>query len=163
VTKTLVRAPEDSAAAERLGCRFGQAVRGDRELVVGAGPDEWLILSPPGRRPALASGLPRSEPELVTVVDVTHAGVLLRLSGPNADQVLAKVCSIDLSDAVTPSGRAFRSSVARLACLVIRDDTETIRSYLIHGDRSSGQYLVDTLLGVGGELGIDMDGFPCGT
>ena len=36
--------------------------------------------------------------------------------------LLAKVCAIDLSDAVTPNGAAFRSSVGKLATDVVGDD-----------------------------------------
>jgi len=159
-TKVLVHAAEDSPAAAILGCSFGRSRWSGGELVIGAGPDQWLVLSPPGHPPVAAAQLDPTGSELVTVVDVTHAGVLFRLSGAEADRVLAKVCSIDLSDGVTPPGRAFRSSVARMASLVVRDDTEGVRSYLIHSDRSAGQYLFDTLVGVGAELGLEVDGFP---
>ena len=36
--------------------------------------------------------------ELVTATDVTHGRALVRLTGPRAADVLAKVCGIDLSE-----------------------------------------------------------------
>ena len=76
----------------------------------------------------------------------------MRLSGSSAASVLAKVCGIDLSDDVTPDGAAFRTSVAALATDVIRDDLGGTRSYLLHCERSSGQYLFDALLRAGAEF-----------
>src|SRR6266496_2998845 len=58
---------------------------------------------------------------------------------------------------VGADGAAFRSSVASLATDVIRDDLAT-RSYLLHCERSSGQYLFDMLLRSGAEFGIEIDG-----
>ncbi len=76
-----------------------------------------------------------------------------------AAQTLNKLCAIDLSDRVTPDGTAFRSSVAKLATDVVRDDFDGTRSYLLHCERSSGQYLFDVLLDAGREFGIEPDGF----
>jgi glycine cleavage system aminomethyltransferase T len=49
--------------------------------------------------------------------------------------------------------------VAKLATDVIRDDIRLERSYLLHCERSSGQYLYDALLDAGREFGIEPDGF----
>ncbi len=69
------------------------------------------------------------------------------------------MCGIDLSEMATPDGAAFRSSVAALATDVVRDDVAGARSYLLHCERSSGQYLFDALLTAGRDLGIEIDGF----
>jgi glycine cleavage system aminomethyltransferase T len=58
----------------------------------------------------------------------------------------------------TPDGAAFRSSVAALATDVVRDDVSGARSYLLHCERSSGQYFFDALLTAGRDLGIEIDG-----
>jgi sarcosine oxidase gamma subunit len=77
--------------------------------------------------------------------------------------VLAKLCGIDLGEGITPDGAAFRTSVAALATDVIRDDLVTAgghaRSYLLHCERSSGQYLFDAVLRAGAKFGIQIDGF----
>jgi heterotetrameric sarcosine oxidase gamma subunit len=164
--KVRVRAELGSPAAAALACAFGSARREGMSLVIGSGPDEWLLLSPAGRRPPLLESIPASDGRdpaaggLVSVVDVTHAGVLLRLTGADAAELLSRVCAVNLSDKTAPSGSAFRSSVARIVCDVVRDDVDGLRSYLLHGDRSSGQYLFDSLLEVGREFGIDVDGYP---
>ncbi|MGO8961154.1 MAG: sarcosine oxidase subunit gamma [Streptosporangiaceae bacterium] len=171
--KLQLRALPAGRAAAAVGVAFGRAARdGDGTLVVGSGPGEWLLIGVPGRSTALTARLERiaaaAQPsgESVTWVDLTHGRALMRLTGLSAPAVLAKVCGIDLSDDVTPDGAAFRSSVASLATDVIRDDlggngdgAKRTRSYLLHCERSSGQYLFDALLRAGREFGIEPDGF----
>jgi hypothetical protein len=53
-----------------------------------------------------------------------------------------------------------RGSVARLVTDVVRLEHEAVSGYLVHCERSSGQYLFDSLLDAGGEFGIEIDGCP---
>jgi sarcosine oxidase, subunit gamma len=172
LTKLQVRAPIGGRAAAALGACFGRAARVGRvgngtagTLVVGSGPGEWLLLAAPGRAAdldldAIAAQAPG---ESVTWVDQTHGRALVRLSGKHGPSLLAKLCGIDLGEDITPDGAAFRTSVAALATDVIRDDLPgaegSIRSYLLHCERSSGQYLFDAMLRAGAEFGIEIDGF----
>ena len=154
LTKIQVRAPIDGPAAAALGVRFGRAARdASGTLVVGSGPGEWLLLAGPSADP----DPPPADPS-ASWVDLTHGRALIRLNGKSAPTVLAQVCGVDLSDTVTPNGAAFRTSVAALATDVIRDDRDA-PSYLLHCERSSGQYLFDALLRAGADLGIEIDGF----
>jgi heterotetrameric sarcosine oxidase gamma subunit len=174
LTKVQLRAPAAGQTAAALGVPFGRAARNPAGmLVVGSGPGEWLVIAPPGQGRQLTAGLARlaaSAPdEPVTAVDLTHGRALIRLTGSRSADVLAKVCGIDLSDDITPDGASFRSSVAALATDVIRDDRRDpagdapgeagrARSYLLHCERSSGQYLFDALLRSGEEFGIEVAG-----
>ncbi len=163
--KVLVHAEPDGRAAAALAVPFGRSRRDEGgTFVVGSGPGEWMLLGAVGTGGALAAqagALP--DDRLVTAVDVTHGRALLRLTGPDAPALLAKVCAVDLRDRVTPDGAAFRSSVAKLATDVVRDDRDATSSYLLHCERSSGQYLFDALLDAGAEFGVDVDGFSEGT
>lgn len=174
LTKVQLRAPVGGQAAAALGVRFGRAAAGTAgTLVVGSGPGEWLLIAPPGRARALEPERVAAQApgESVTWVDLTHGRALIRLSGSRGPAVLAKLCGIDLGDDITPDGAAFRTSVAALATDVIRDDlvssgdgsartrSHLLRSYLLHCERSSGQYLFDTMLRAGAEFGIEVDGF----
>jgi heterotetrameric sarcosine oxidase gamma subunit len=169
LAKVSVRARADGVMARALGIPFGRAARDSAgALVVGSGPGEWLVLGPIGTGRALLGRLgaltaKADGQELVTILDLTHGRALLRLTGTRAAAVLAKLCGIDLADASTPTGAAFRSSVAKLVTDVVRDDQENpagpVRSYLLHCERSYGQYLFDALLEAGAEFGIDIDGF----
>ena len=69
---------------------------------------------------------------------------------------------VDLADTVTPNLTAFRSWVAKLVTDVVRDDLDAIPSYLLHCERSSGQYLFDVLVDAGADHGLDVTGFVNG-
>lgn len=164
LTKVQLRAPADGQAAAAIGVRFGRAARDPAgTLVVGSGPGEWLLLAGPGLAPELESGLAaitaQASAEHVSWVDLTHGRALIRLTGSGAVNVLARVCGIDLSDEITPNGAAFRTSVASVATDIIRDDLSSARSYLLHCERSSGDYLFGALLRAGTDFGIEIDGF----
>jgi len=49
--------------------------------------------------------------------------------------------------------------VAKQVTDVVRDDQNGERSYLLHCERSSGQYLFDALVDAGVEYDIEVDGF----
>jgi heterotetrameric sarcosine oxidase gamma subunit len=142
-----------------LGVRYGAAAPQDWAgvgvLLVGWSPDEWLALGPPGSQPTLFDRLRRHGG---TVVDVTHAGALLRLTGVRAADLLARECALDLSDRAAPDGSAFRTAVSGVAAGLIRDDTGDTPSYLVHCEWSHGYYLYESLLDAGNGWTIDVDG-----
>ncbi len=162
LAKVLVRASTSGEVARALGVPFGRAARDERgTLVVGSGPGEWLLLAPPDTAPEEIARRVKEVPDegLVSVFDATHGRALMRITGERAADLLAKVCGVDFSDEITPDGAAFRSSVAKLVTDVVRDDQDGVRSYLLHCERSSGQYLFDALVDAGDEFGIEIDGF----
>jgi heterotetrameric sarcosine oxidase gamma subunit len=174
LAKVIVRAGWDGAVSRLLGASFGRAMRQALDtpaptgsavrdvLVVGSGPGEWLVLGPPGEQGRLARTLEAAVAgarELVTVVDVTHGRAVVRLTGIRGRDVLAKECAADLGDEGCPNGAALRGSVGGLITDLVRDDTAGRASYLLHCERSSGQYLFDTLLDAGREFGVEVDGF----
>jgi len=180
LAKVLVRAPFDGASREALGVRFGRTLRTDvgtgEVLLVGSAPGEWLALGAPGTATALQAALEErlaGTGEFTSVLDLTHGRALLRLQGPAATTVLAGVCAIDFADGVTPDGSALRTSVAAVVTDVVRDDrggtqrsgaaapeaNGGVRSYLLHCERSSGQYLWDALLDAGAPSAVEVTGF----
>ena len=165
LAKVLVLASPDGEVARALGVPFGRAARDEHgTLVVGSGPGEWLLLAPPGASAAVAGRVEEvPNEEMVSVFDVTHGRALMRITGAKTVDLLAKVCGIDFSEEVTPDGAAFRSSVAKLVTDIVRDDRDGERSYLLHCERSSGQYLFDALIDAGDEFGIEVEGFAAPT
>jgi len=162
LAKVSVRADADGALADALGVRFRGSRREDGVLVIGSGPGEWLLVGRVGMAPEIAEKVRgQGEGEFATIVDLTHGRALMRLSGRDAARTLAKVCAVDLSDDLTPDGAAFRTSVAKVATDVVRDDAgggAGESSYLLHCERSSGQYLFDCLLDAGMEFGVEPAG-----
>ena len=164
LAKVHVRAPWNGAMAKALGVPFGRASRDAGWLVIGSGPGEWLVLAPPGTAGYVAGRLTEtaagSAPEeFISVIDLTHGRALVRVTGEAAPDLLALLCGVDLDGDMTPDGAAFRSGLAGIATDVIRDDRDGTRSYLLHCERSSGQYLFDSLASAGESLGIGVDGF----
>ncbi len=161
LAKVLVRASTSGEIARTLGVPFGRAARDEHgTLVTGSGPGEWLLLAPPGTSAAVAKRVEEvPDDELVSVFDATHGRAVMRVTGARATDLLAKVCGVDFSEEVTPDGAAFRSSVAKLVTDVVRDDRGAERSYLLHCERSSGQYLFDALIDAGDEFGFEVEGF----
>jgi len=172
LAKVQLRAPWTGAMAKALGVPFGRAARETAALdgrngawlVAGSGPGEWLVLAPPGAAAAVAGWLAAmaadaAGEEFVSMVDLTHGRALVRITGPDAAGLLARLCGADLHDDMAPDGAALRSAVAGVATDIIRDDQATVPSYLLHCERSSGQYLFGALVSAGQELGIGVDGF----
>ncbi|MGH3348835.1 MAG: sarcosine oxidase subunit gamma family protein [Nocardioides sp.] len=156
LAKIAARARPDGPMGEAL------AGHGREVLVTSVVPGEWFVLAAPGEQAAITawlSSLAAPSDGLLTAVDLTHGRALVRLTGRRAHEVLAKECAVDLSDRGCPDGRALRTAVAGLAVDVARDDRQGVPSYLLHCERSSGQYFFDALLDAGSELGIDVDGF----
>jgi heterotetrameric sarcosine oxidase gamma subunit len=169
LAKVHLRAPWNGAMAKALGVPFGRCGREDASpdggwLVVGSGPGEWLILAPPAAAAAVGGWLDTvaadSAPEeFISVVDLTHGRALMRITGPDAAELMARLCGADLHDDMAPDGAALRAPVAGVATDIIRDDRAGVPSYLLHCERSSGQYLFGALVSAGESLGIGVDGF----
>ncbi len=170
--KILIRAGTGSAAAHMLGVSRGRASRDDsRRLVAGIGHEEWLMIGPPGLSiPSHVTASTDGGPELITIVDVTHARALIRIVGTNGAKVMSKLCGIDFGDKASPDNTALRTSVAGLVVELVRSDLANrsrdaagsdvmSRSYLVLCERSAGQYLFDILLDAGEEFGVDIEGF----
>ena len=157
LAKVLVRAAADHAVNTALGTRFGRAAWVDGRLVIGSGPDEWLVLGSPGRAADIARELGDAVRPLtskpVSVVDVTHGRALLRVSGPETLTLLRRVTAVDLDDRLVPNGSALRTSLARVVTDLVRDDVDGAPSFLVHCERSSGRYLQQSLLAAGSSLG----------
>lgn len=154
LTKHVVRADERSAAADRLGVGFGES-RLDRDaLICGSRPGEWLVIGPEAAVGRVTDRLDASD--TVSVVELTHGRALCRLTGPAAPSTLEKVCSLDLSDRMTPDGAVTSGSVAKVTCDLVRNDVDGVPSYLIACDRSFGQYLFDAILDAGAEFMVEV-------
>jgi len=132
---------------------YGRSAREGDWIVAGSGPGEWTLVGPIGTTRSVETE------GFATVIDLTHGRAMMRLTGSRAARVLAKLCPIDLSDRMCPNGAAFRASVANVVTDVLRDDADGVSSYVLHCERSSGQFLFDAVLDAGTEFGIDIDGF----
>jgi heterotetrameric sarcosine oxidase gamma subunit len=81
------------------------------------GPDEWLVLG----------GREEDYPDACAAVDVSANRVCLELSGPEAADVLARGCALDLHPSVFPPGRCAQTLLARAQVILYRTDERTFR------------------------------------
>jgi heterotetrameric sarcosine oxidase gamma subunit len=156
VAKVLVKAPAVPQVEAALGVRFARAAWVGDHLVTGASPGEWLMLAPVGSADGTVqryrSLLADATNGLTSVIDLTHGRALMRVSGKAATDLLRRVTAVDLDDRFVPQGSALRTSLARVVTDVVRDDVAGCPSYLLHCERSSGRYLVESLLAAGADL-----------
>lgn len=108
------------------------------------GPDQWLVLGPPGAGPDIVAQLLGAlEGTHRSIVDVSANRVALELSGPRAKELLSKGCSLDLDPrgGWTP-GRCAQTLLARVP-VILHERTETT-GMLVRP--SFADYLVDWLI-----------------
>lgn len=110
------------------------------DLVWSVSPGEWTVL---GERPERET------------VDLTHVRAMLRLTGSEAATLINRVCGLDLSDGMFPSGAAARTLFAGVATEIIRDDVDDTPSYLIVPSSSFKTYILNVIEDAGAEFGLD--------
>jgi sarcosine oxidase subunit gamma len=142
--------PAAMAAAAALGgplptvpctaSRFGEVE------VLWLGPDEWLVLAPPGRERELAAGLRRAlDPHDGAVTDVSAQRAALEMTGVHVREVLARGCSIDLHPKVTPMGSCVQTLLARAGVVIVVHDSSA-SDFLVLVPASFADYLASWLI-----------------
>lgn len=121
--------------------RPGTSKKLSDRLIWSVSPGEWTVTGP--------------RPDQDPAVDLTHVRVMFRLTGEEARPLLAKVCALDLTDAMFPGGAAARTLVAGVATELVRDDQDRVPSYLILPSRSFGRYVHEVLIDAGAEFGLE--------
>lgn len=163
LAKVEVRSGFNGPTAEKMQTGFGRTHRSEHGvLIAGSGPGQWHVFGDPGTGAEILAQLQDmadSGDELTTVVELTHGRALFRITGAETTQLLNKLCSLEFSDDMVPNGSALRASLGGVVTDMIRDDVDGTLSYLVHCERSSGQYLWDTLVDAGAEYRITETGY----
>jgi sarcosine oxidase subunit gamma len=104
------------------------------------GPDEWLILTAPGEEATIIARLRDALGRVhAAVTDVSGNRARLRLAGPNARNVLAKGCSLDLHPSRFGPGQCAQTLIVRAGAILHQiDDRPTYDLYPL---RSFAEYL----------------------
>ena len=119
------------------------------------GPDEWLLVAPPGEEAKLLQSLSAVIGEVhAAITDVTDSRAVIGLSGPNVRDVLAKGCSLDLHPRVFGPGRCAQSLLAKASILL--HQTDEAPRFDIYVARSYADYLWRWLEDAGTEYGVSV-------
>ena len=104
------------------------------------GPDEWLVLTPPGREAGLAEALRDALSDLfAAVTDLTGGQTVINLRGANVRDVLAKGCTLDLHPRAFGPGRCAQTLVAKAMVTVRQLDESPSFDLIVR--RSFADYL----------------------
>jgi sarcosine oxidase subunit gamma len=109
----------------------GMAVAG-AVTALGLGPDEWLLLLPPGEGAGLAGRLDAATGERHGLaLEASSAWTTLRLAGPAAVELLAGLVAIDLDPPAFAPGRCAATRLGSTRVVLVQvDDTPVFDLHL---------------------------------
>jgi len=132
-----------------------QATSADRALLIWSGPDQFLVLAPRG--PAIE----RTRTAFANIASLSEQSdgrSLIRISGPRARDMLAKVCSLDLHPQAFPVGAAAATSIDHTSVNLWRgEDSSGEAVFYLLVFATFAESLWHTLLDSGAEYGIAID------
>ena len=152
-TRIALRTAEPKALGEALGMTLGSRL--NRATISGAraalhlGPDEWLVVAPPGEAAALmaaGAGQPAS------LVDVSHRSVSIPVAGLHAVEMLNAFVALDLAEAAFPVGMCTRTLFGKAEVILWRTGVDAFR---LDVWRSFAPYVLGCLGEAGREFGVD--------
>ncbi|MDX3529224.1 sarcosine oxidase subunit gamma family protein [Streptomyces sp. ID05-39B] len=149
-----VRLDAKGAAAAAVGLAMdlqlplqpNTVVRAGKLTVLWLGPDEWLLVGPPGSEGDLESRIreaARDEP--VSVTDVSAQRTTLLVTGPRARDLLAHGCPLDLHPRVYGAGRCAQTTLGRTQVVLVARDEPRAGFWVLVRSTFAG-YLADWLL-----------------
>jgi sarcosine oxidase, subunit gamma len=156
--------PSNTAVASAVAAALGFGLPVEPNTVAGAagpgdlvalwlGPDEWLVLGPPGRETeldlALRAALGGAHG---SVVDVSANRTTLELAGAAAREVLEGGCPIDLHPRVFGPGRCAQTLLARANVVLWHLTDEPVPVYRLLVRPSFAAYVVAWLTDALGDV-----------
>jgi len=135
----------------------GAASAGGRIAIWIAPRRLWLVAA--AQDAGSLAGLPDLVAGRAAVTDLSHARVVLRLSGPEARTTLAKLCRIDLHPKAFGPGRTAQTPLGQIPALIhCVDEAQTFDLYLPRSlARSATEMLIDAAAEFGLEIGTRPD------
>ncbi|MBD0841191.1 sarcosine oxidase subunit gamma [Streptomyces sp. TRM68416] len=149
-----VRLDAKGAAAEAVGLTLGlplpiqpnTAVRAGELTALWLGPDEWLLIGPPGSERDLERRIREAaEGEPVSVTDVSAQRTTLLVTGPRARDLLAHGCALDLHPRVFGPGRCAQTTLGRTQVVLVARDEPRAGFWVLVRSSFAG-YLAEWLL-----------------
>ncbi|MFF8970263.1 sarcosine oxidase subunit gamma [Streptomyces sp. NPDC014995] len=149
-----VRLDAKGAAAEAVGLALdlqlplqpNTVVRAGELTALWLGPDEWLLVGPPGGERDLENRIREAAgDEPVSVTDVSAQRTTLLVSGPRVHDLLAHGCRLDLHPRVFGAGRCAQTTLGRTQVVLVARDDPRAGFWVLVRSTFAG-YLADWLL-----------------
>jgi sarcosine oxidase subunit gamma len=159
LTQVNLRLDAKGAAADAVGPALdlqlplepNTVVRAGELVVLWLGPDEWLLVAPPGRERDLESRIRTAAgDEPVSVTDVSAQRTTFLVTGPRARDLLAHGCALDLHPRAFGPGRCAQTTLGRTQIVLVSRD-ETRAGFWVLVRSSFAGYLADWLLDAAAE------------
>lgn len=155
-----LRARADAVGLARVGKVLGArlpsdpntAIDSEHDTVCWLGPDEWLVLTPPGAQAERIEQLREAlDGQFAAITDVSGGYTLLSVAGPRCRELLTKGCTLDLHPRAFQAGQCAQSLLAKAGVLLIARADDHI-DLLVR--RSFADYLWRWLVDASGEYGL---------
>lgn len=110
------------------------------------GPKGWALWS--GRDQAFLADLapPAALNKLAAVTDLADAWVALKLTGPDAEAVLARLVAVDLSARAFPEGATARTGLGHMMALLHRSSPRSFTIYVFRSMAGSAIHEVEVAM-----------------
>ncbi len=126
-----------------------QVATGGDSIVLWTGPGRWLVVEPESRD--LAALLAQHCPgDVAAITDLSHARAALRVEGPQARTLLAKLCTLDVDPAAFPPGTCAQSQFGQVGVLLYCRARDGFDIYMFRGFAvSAWETIIDAALEFG--------------
>ncbi|MDT0566073.1 sarcosine oxidase subunit gamma family protein [Streptomyces sp. DSM 3412] len=154
LTQLDVRLDAKGAAADAVGLALGLPLPLEPNTVARAGeltalwlgPDEWLLVGPPGGGRELESRIREAAgEEPVSVTDVSAQRTTVLVAGTGARELLAHGCPLDLHPRAFGAGRCAQTTLARTQVVLVAREEPSAGFWVLVRSSFAG-YLADWLL-----------------
>jgi sarcosine oxidase subunit gamma len=165
LAQVMARRGRSSDLAAAAQAHFGvatpygpEAVEAGGVTLIWSGPDQFLVLSRGGGDGALMESLQQPFSGLASLTDQSHARVMIRVGGPQARAMLAKLSSIDLHPQAFPPSAAAATSIDHTSVNLWRgnDPAEGPASFNLLVFATFAESLWHTMLDSAAEYGVDI-------
>ena len=106
------------------------------------GPDEWLLLAPPGDADPIAEAFGGPLADLCSLVDVSHRNAGFLVEGPGAEAALNGGCPLDLDLTACPVGMCTRTIFHKVEIILWRTAPD---AFQVEVWRSFADYVIACL------------------
>jgi sarcosine oxidase subunit gamma len=135
----------EGALRQQLPVRPGTLSRSGDRTLLWLGPDEWLLVAPPGEQADQVRVLRGAlSPHGGVVVDQSAHRTTIDVHGPLARDLLAKGCSLDLHPSVLTPDRCAQVLLARASVILLPHESGAGLRLLVRS--SFAGYVADWLL-----------------